>query len=104
MKKADHQTDRKQIRHFQQIINIGPAFTKDFEVLGLDRPQQLIGRDPWTLFRKLCKVTKTRQDPCVLDTLIAAVDFMNGNPPKKWFEYTKDRKAKYSKRLAELKI
>ena len=95
MKKADHNTDRQQIRHFQQIINIGPASAQDFEVL--------IGRDPWKLYRKLCLVTKVHQDPCVLDVLMSAIDFMNGNPPRKWWEFTEARKEKYSARLAKLK-
>lgn len=104
MKKADHSTDRKQIKHFQQIVNIGPAMEMDFGVLGFTRPPQLIGRDPWQLYRKLCNETRTRQDPCVLDVLIATVDYMNGNPPRKWWEYTEERKRQYAARLASLSI
>ena len=99
MKKADHKTDRQQIQNFQQLINVGPATEEDFLILGMTRPQQLIGRDPWQLYRKLCAATKTRQDPCVLDVLMSSVDYMNGNPPRQWWDYTEERKAKYARRL-----
>jgi hypothetical protein len=101
MKKADHTTDRRQIRHFQQIINVGPAVEASFAELGLTRPQQLIGRDPWQLYCKLCRVTKTRQYPCVLDVLMSTIDYMNGNPPRKWWEYTDRRKREYATRMQQ---
>jgi len=104
MKKADHATDRKRIGQFQQIINVGPATAEDFRILGLTRPQQLIGRDPWQLYRRLCIKTKTVHDPCVLDVLMSSIDYMNGNPPKKWWEYTESRKEKYSLRLGNFSI
>jgi len=99
MKKAEHNMDRQQVRHFQQIINVGPATEQDFHVLGLSRPQQLIRRDPWKLYSNLCHATETIHDPCVLDVIIAEVDFMNGNPPKKWWSYTAGRKKKYAEKL-----
>ena len=97
MKKADHTTDRNSIQKFQQIVNVGPACEKDFKVLGIKTPQQLIGKDPLKLYRKLCKVTGEQHDPCVLDVMMATVDYMNGNPPKKWWDYTELRKEKYAK-------
>ena len=103
MKKADHSTDRGSITRFQQIVNVGPAFEEDFRVLGIKSPQGLIGRDPWQLYRKLCTKTKTFHDPCVLDTFLAIVDFMNGNPPKIWWKYTSKRKSEYSQKVEKLK-
>lgn len=104
MKKLSHSIDRKQVVHFQQIVNVGPATEKDFHVLGFRRPQQLIGEDPWQLYCRLCKTTHVMHDPCVLDVLIATVDYMNGNPPKKWWAYTAERKKKYSDRLQAFSI
>ncbi|MCL4152334.1 UNVERIFIED_CONTAM: hypothetical protein GTU68_040309 [Idotea baltica] len=43
-------------------------------------------------------------DPCVLDVLIAAVDYMNGNPPQKWWAYTAERKKKYNDKLQAFSI
>ena len=85
----------KDVRKFQDIPNIGTAMTKDFHDLGLKQPTDLIGKDPLVLYRKMCKIAGVRQDPCVLDTYIAAIDFMNGAPARPWYFYTKNRKKDY---------
>lgn len=85
----------REVKEFQDIPNIGPAMTRDFNVLGLHTPTDLIHKDPWVLYKKLCKVSGVRQDPCVLDTYMAAIDFMNGAPARPWFSYTEERKREY---------
>ena len=102
MKKATHQTDRSTLTDFRQIINIGPASAGDFHELGFNMPQQLVGKDPWNLYRQLCLQTKQRHDPCVLDVIIAAVDYMNGNQPQVWWNYTEQRKRDYTARIEGL--
>ena len=96
MNKATHATDRSSIHDFCQIINVGRATADDFRRMGYQRPQQLIGLDPLDLYQRLCRQDDVFHDPCVLDVLIATIDYMNGNPPKKWWEYTDDRKQKYA--------
>ncbi len=102
MNKADHHTPRESIRHFQQIVNVGPATADDFHRLDLTEPQQLIGQDPWHLYEQLCRRDGVRHDPCVLDVFMATIDFMNGNPPRKWWHYTPERKTRHRHRLREL--
>lgn len=82
-------------KKFTDIPNIGPRIEDDFLLLGLKFPNDLKGKDPFVLYTDLCKKTAARHDPCVLDTFIAAVDFMNGAPPRVWWHYTKERKKKY---------
>lgn len=89
MSKARRAAD---VNGFQDIPNIGPAMAADFALLGLAGPRDLIGRDPLELYDSLCRITKTRQDPCVLDVFIAAVRFMEGGKPKVWWHYTPERK------------
>ncbi len=84
-----------EVREFNDIPNVGPAMTRDFKLLGITNPKQLIKKDPYKLYKQLEKITGSRQDPCVLDTYMAVVDFMNGAPAKPWFAYTKERKQKY---------
>lgn len=79
-------------RRFTDLPNIGPAMAGDFAQLGLQQPQELRGADPLRLYRQLCKLTGQRQDPCVLDTFIAVVDFANGAAAKPWWDYTAERK------------
>jgi hypothetical protein len=85
----------QQAVRFTDIPNIGPAIAKDFTTIGLATPKDLKGKDAFVLYTKLCKKTGVRHDPCVLDTFLAAVDFMNGAAPKAWWAYTKERKRLY---------
>ncbi len=103
MPKATHDTDRQQIGGFQEIINIGPAMEQDFQRLDLTSPQQLIGQDPLQLYQAICRLDHTFHDPCVLDTYLAAVDFMNGNPPRQWWDYTAERKKRFSNEVDQLR-
>ena len=77
----------------EQLPNVGPAMAADLRLLDIQTPQALKGRDGLQLYRALCTATGQRHDPCVLDTLLAVVDFMNGAPPAPWWAYTKQRKA-----------
>lgn len=76
----------------EQIPNIGRAIADDLRGIGIIRPKQLTGKDGIKLFQKLNKVTGVRHDPCVADTFMAAVDFMNGGKPKPWWKFTAQRK------------
>jgi hypothetical protein len=80
---------------FTDIPNIGPAMVEDFKLLELKSPADLKGTDPLLLYQKLCKKTGNRHDPCVLDTIMSAVDFMNGARAKPWWDYTQERKKKF---------
>lgn len=83
---------RREIKRFQDIPNVGPATEKDFLVLGLKEPGELIGKDPYQLYQDLCAIKQTRQDPCVADVFISAIRYMEGGPPRKWWEFTEERK------------
>lgn len=78
------------------LPNIGKAMAGDFRLLGIERPQQLVGRDPYRLYDELCRATGARHDPCVIDTFISAVRFMEGAPPRPWWHYTEERKRRLS--------
>lgn len=79
-------------RALEQIPNIGKAMVGDFLLLGIEKPAQLVGRDPYRLYDDLCRATGVRHDPCVIDTFISAVRFMEGAPPLPWWHYTEERK------------
>ncbi|MET0655396.1 MAG: helix-hairpin-helix domain-containing protein [Pseudoxanthomonas sp.] len=90
--KALQASEAVQLRH---IPNIGPAMVADFNALGIVRPAQLAGADPFSLYQRLCRITGTRHDPCVLDTFISAVRFMEGEPARPWWHYTAERKQRH---------
>lgn len=77
----------------EQLPNIGPALAADLRLIGIRHPQELRGKDAFALYQTLCAATGQRQDPCVLDTFMAAVDFMAGAPAAPWWQYTARRKA-----------
>lgn len=79
----------------EQLPNIGPSLAADLRSVGVQQPLDLATRDALDLYQALCQVTGKRQDPCVLDTFIAATEFMRGAPPRPWWTYTAERKAKF---------
>jgi hypothetical protein len=79
----------------EDLPNIGPAMAADLRALGIVHPRELAHRDAFVLYQALCLVSGKRQDPCVLDTFMAATDFMRGAAPAPWWAYTPQRKLLY---------
>lgn len=90
VKKANKATEAAIL---EQIPNVGKSVAQDLRKIGIARPDQLKGKDGLKLYRKLNKITGVRHDPCMADTLMAAVDFMNGGKAKPWWKFTSRRKA-----------
>ena len=82
-------------QQLEQLPNIGPSIAADLRLIGVLHPQELASKDALQLYQTLCRVTGQRQDPCVLDTFMAATDFMRGAAAKPWWDYTAQRKAQY---------
>jgi hypothetical protein len=80
-------------RTLEQLPNIGPALAANLRLIGVHEPADLRGKDAYVLYQRLCAATGQRQDPCVLDTFMAATDFMRGAPAAPWWTYTAQRKA-----------
>jgi hypothetical protein len=78
----------------RQLPNIGPALARMLTRLGIERAEDLVGRDPGRLYHRLCELDGRRLDPCVLDTLTAVVDYANGAPARPWWYYSRQRKAR----------
>ncbi len=60
-------------RQLADLISIGPAMLRDFELLGIRSVEQLAKQDPVRMYKRMERATGQRQDPCVLDTFCAAV-------------------------------
>jgi hypothetical protein len=63
----------KPTRQLGDLISIGPAMLRDFQLLGIRSVGQLAKQNPQRMYGRLNRVTGQRQDPCVLDTFCAAV-------------------------------
>jgi hypothetical protein len=60
-------------RRLQDLVSVGPAMLRDFELLKVRSVSQLARQDPRKIYEKLCRITGQRIDVCCLDTFQAAV-------------------------------
>jgi hypothetical protein len=86
------------VARLEEIPNVGPAIAGDLRRLGIMSPADLLGRDPYAMYDELCRLTGQHHDPCLLDTFIAAVRFMAGEPSRPWWKYTAERKRQLAAR------
>lgn len=82
-----------QVHQLTDIPNIGKSIAQDLVGLGLPTPAHVKAMDPWTTYDALRTPMGERHDPCVLDTFMAAQEFMNGGPKRPWWDFTEARKA-----------
>lgn len=87
--------ERQHLYRLTDLPNVGPAMAEDLDLIGIAKPEQLIGKDPLDLYYILSHKRGARQDPCVLDVFISITRFMNGDDPKPWWAYTEERKRRY---------
>jgi predicted RecB family nuclease len=85
-------------RRLADLVSIGPAMLRDFEVLGIRTVEQLAQQKPESLYEKLCRLTGQSQDICVLDVFSAAVaQARNPRLPAaqcQWWYWSRKRKAR----------
>jgi hypothetical protein len=92
MKRASQSKARTDVVRLEDIPNVGVSVAGDLRQLGITSPDDLPGRDPYTLYDDLSRITGQHHDPCLLDTFIAAVRYMEGGPKKPWWKFTSERK------------
>jgi len=87
----------KENRSLRDLVGVGAAIEADFHMLGVGNVEALAASDADSLYEKLCRITKTRQDPCVLDTFRCAVaQARNPRLPaeqRNWWWWSRQRKA-----------
>src|SRR6266702_2593283 len=83
-------------RQLGDLISIGPAMLRDFELLGIRSVAQLARQNPQRMYERLNRLSGKQQDPCVLDTFRAAVARARNPrlPVEKcqWWYWSKKRK------------
>jgi hypothetical protein len=97
-KSSIRSSERRDVARLQDIPNVGPAIAADLCRLGIKSPDELLRRDPYAMYDDLCRITGQRHDPCLLDTLISAVRYMEGAPNTPWWKYTAERKRELAAR------
>jgi hypothetical protein len=85
----------------ESIPGIGPALARDLELIGIDRPSCLKGKNPERLYGKLIQKTGVHQDRCVLYTFRCAVYFVSQEKHDpdllKWWNWSDENLKRYAK-------
>jgi len=91
----------KASRSLADLISVGPAMLRDFELLGIRGVPQLARANPEKLYERLCRVTGQPHDICCLDVFQAAVaQARNPRLPAEqcqWWYWSRQRKAREAK-------
>jgi hypothetical protein len=88
-------------RKLSDLISVGPAMLRDFEILGVRSVAQLARRNPQCLYESLCRVAPQHEDICCLDVFRAAV--AQARDPQlpveqcQWWHWSRDRKRSQEK-------
>jgi hypothetical protein len=97
-KTSKRSSERRDVARLQDIPNVGTAIAGDLRRLGITLPAELRGRDPYAMYDDLCRITGQRHDPCLLDSFISAVRYMEGAPKTPWWKYTAEHKRELAAR------
>jgi hypothetical protein len=88
---------QNQERRLEELISIGPAMLRDFEILKIRSVGQLSRQNPRKLYDKLCRAKGQHIDICCLDVFTAAVAQARNPllPAEKcqWWYWSRKRKA-----------
>ncbi|PID47311.1 MAG: mitomycin resistance protein [Proteobacteria bacterium] len=85
--------NREAISQLEELPNIGKSIAGKLRLIGIDQPKALIGKQPLELYEHLCAVSGERYDPCVLDTFISVIHFMESGEALPWWAFTDERKS-----------
>lgn len=84
--------NRDNVKKLTDLPNIGKAGAADLALLGIENPDDLKDQDAYEMYDRLCYLTGSRHDPCVIDVFLSVTYFIKGDEPKAWWEYTAERK------------
>ncbi len=84
--------NRETVLELEALPNLGKVISSDLRLIGISEPQNLIGKNPFDLYDKLCIKKGKQVDHCVIDVFMSIVDFMEGKEPKPWWKFTQKRK------------
>ena len=84
--------DRETVSRLNDLPNIGKAIADNLQLIGIDHPKKLIGKEPFALYEELCTSSGKKHDPCVIDVFMSVIDFMEGGDPLPWWSFTDERK------------
>jgi hypothetical protein len=84
--------NREAVSRLEELPNIGKAMADDLQLIGIDHPRKLIGKNPFELYEELSRRSGIKHDPCVIDVFMSVIYFMEGGDPLPWWSFTDERK------------
>lgn len=84
--------DREEVSRLVDLPNLGKAIAGDLQLIGIDHPKKLIGKDAFELYEELCTTSGKRHDPCVIDVFMSVIYFVEGGNPFPWWSFAEERK------------
>ena len=85
-------------RRLDDLVSVGPAMLRDFDLLGIRSLTQLARQNPEKLYERLCLKMGKPVDICCLDVFSAAVaQARNPRLPsqqRQWWYWSRKRKAR----------
>ncbi len=83
------------IKKLKAIPGVGKSIADDLYSLGYNSPEELREESPEQMYERLCEITETKQDKCLLYVFRCAVYYASEPNPApdllKWWNW-KDRK------------
>lgn len=84
-------------RRLRDLVCVGPAILRDFELLGIRTVAQLSRRNPSRMYERLCEIVGQPIDVCCRDVFEAAVaqarDPLLAADQCQWWYWSRRRKA-----------
>lgn len=84
--------NRETVSKLEALPNLGKVISADLRLIGISKPQNLIGKNSFDLYNKLCMKKGEHVDHCVIDVFMSVIDFMEGEKPQPWWNFTQERK------------
>ena len=76
--------------NLQKIPGVGPNISEDFQEIGINSVEDLRGKNPEQLYKKICDKAGQKVDRCVLYVCRSSVYFAeNDNPGKDKLDWWK---------------
>ena len=88
----------QETRQLKDLVSVGPATLKDFELLGISSVEQLVDKEPEDLYEEIQQRLGQKIDICLFDVFRVAIEqARNPNLPHEqcqWYYWSKVRKSK----------
>ena len=70
LKRKSPRVSKRGVAKLEDLMNVGPSIADDLRGIGIMHPDDLIGKDPYALYEKLCRQTGVLSGSLPTDTTV----------------------------------